>query len=223
MARITDVKIEKIRKSIKTTKRKSFLREIGLSAEKKSYIYCHKSTIFIAETEGFSLVNGVEIAKIDTRRMLSSRWAIKAKKVPILVNSNSNLFKIVSNRSFFDQAIRSRLILEAGKAVNSYIEGKESRQISFWCRDIGEIYLDKSIEDFLETGESKVIMDRNPSSIDIALIKINKSSIRYKNYIFNSNCIKVTDEYLRLIKEGNLEVEKSVVELLQEIYLIFKR
>lgn len=224
LASITDISIEKLHKSIKITKRKSFLREIYSSTENKSCIYCYISTIFIADIEKCRLGNEVEVAKIDMRRMLSSKWVIQAEKVPIFVDSDPNLFKISrQNRSFFNESIKRRLILEVGKAISSLIEDKESLEVSFWHQDVGKICLDKSIEEFLEAKESKVFLVRNFSPRDIALIRINESSIRYQNYVFNSECVKVTDEYHHLIREGNLEVEKAFVELLKEIHSLLKK
>ncbi|MBW4460683.1 MAG: hypothetical protein KME47_10665 [Nodosilinea sp. WJT8-NPBG4] len=225
LARITDVKIEELYRSIKAAKRRGFLKKISYSsAESKSYIYCHISKVFIADIDKYSLSNEVEIAKIDMRRMLLSKWVSQAEKVPISVDLGSSSLKISrQNSTFFNEAIKRQLTIEIGKAINAYIEDNESLEVSFWHPNLGKICLDESIEDFLEARESKVFLVRNSSPRDIALIRINESSIKYQNYIFNSNCVKVTDEYRRLIKEGNLEVEKAVAELLQEIHSLLKR
>lgn len=225
LARITDVEFEKIHESIKVAKGKSFLREVSYSSSgNKSYIYCHKSKIFIADIKKFNLFNEVELAKIDVRRMLSSSWMIQAKRVPISVSQDQELFKVVRrNKDIFDETVKRRLTIKLREAINTYIEEEDSLEVLFRHRDLGVICLDELTEEFLELGESKVFLIRGSSEKDIALININKSSIKYQNYVFNSGCIKFTHEYRRLLLCGNFEIEKAVVKLLQEIYSILKR
>lgn len=235
LAKITDVDITKIKNEAYASKTKIALKEVNnLTTRKKSCIYFDKSMICIADVERFSLENEIKLAKIDMRRMLSSSWVVQPKRVPISIRQDQALFKTVRrNKSLFSKSAERKLAIKIRDAINAYIEENESWEVLFQHGDLGVICLDELTEEFLKIGESKVFLirrDLDDESAeedldeDIALISINRSSIKYKEYyILNEDCIRLTHDYRRLLIDDNLEVKRAIVKLLEEIYSIFKR
>lgn len=220
LAKITDVNFEELQKVISYNKKRVALREISAPLSAKKYLYCYKSTIFIADIARYTLSNEIQIAKIDMRRMQSSKWVYRRKRVPLFIAKSSMMLDIISHKDFsFDETIKSRLITESQRAISAYIEDEKELKVGFRVPEGRTMRLDRSIKKFVETRVAKIVLHKTSSSPQqVAEINIKGSSLRSQNYVFNNDCVRLENEYYAFLEEGICEIERGLVKVLETIH-----